>query len=778
MKSTDLKPNHRILIVDDNRSIHNDFREILCPDNSDEATVNEMEGVLFDEDKSAPVQVGFELDSAYQGQEALEKVKKALQDNRPYALAFVDVRMPPGWDGVETIARIWEVDPELQIVVCTAYADYSWEEMRAKVGQPDSLVVLKKPFDNIEVQQLAHALTKKWMLSHQSALQIAELAQDVVERKRAENVLQKQFTRISLLNQITHAISERQDTDSILHVVLRQLEDHMSLDLGFVALFDAEADTLNLAAIRVKNPLLVSKLDLHEGAVLKFAEAGIPLCREGQTIYAPDTLKQPAALIERLAGAGLRSLVAIPLLVENGLFGVLFVARLKPDDFSSGDCEFLRMLSEHVALAAHQSRLHTELEHAYNELRQTQQAVMEQERLKALGQMASGIAHDVNNALSPVIGFADLMLRGEHGLSTDGKTYLKHIQTAGEDIAHIIARLREFYRRRDDRESLQELNLNALAEQVIDLTRPRWRDIPQSRGITVEVQTDFAPDIPKLAGIESEVREALTNLVLNAVDALPRGGKIIIRTNVPRCESSTDGRRLPVRVVLEVSDTGIGMNEETRKHCLEPFFSTKGKSGTGLGLAMVYGVMERHEGKIEIQTEPGKGTTIRLIFPIRKIDCNGVDLEEDNIAIDPLEILCIDDEPLLRELIKQLLERDGHHVEVSDGGQSGLDAFRLAGERGAPFDLVVTDLGMPYVDGRQVARTLKLESPDTPIILLTGWGAFMKEDDTLPSQVDGVLSKPPRSREIRETLRRIAAEHNGNRNNFKVKRQSSLAVNA
>jgi signal transduction histidine kinase/DNA-binding response OmpR family regulator len=778
MKSTDLKPNHRILIVDDNRSIHNDFREILCPDNSDEAAVGEMEGVLFDEDKSAPVQAGFELDSAYQGQEALEMVKKALGDNRPYAVAFVDVRMPPGWDGVETIARIWEADPELQIIVCTAYADYSWEEMRAKVGQPDSLLVLKKPFDNIEVQQLAHAMTKKWLLNHQSALQIAELAQDVVERTRAESTLQKQFTRISLLNQITHAISERQDTGSILHVVLRQLEDHTSVDLGCVALFDAEADTLNLAAMRVKNPLLVSKLDLHEGAVLKFAEAGIPLCKEGQTIYAPDTLKQPAELIERLAGAGLRSLVAVPLLVENKLFGVLFVAQLKPDGFSSGDCEFLRMLCEHVALAVHQSRLHTELEQAYNELRQTQQAVMQQERLKALGQMASGIAHDVNNALSPVVGFADLMLRGEHGLSANGKKYLKHIQTAGEDIVHIIARLREFYRRREDRESLQKLNLNALAEQVVDLTRPRWRDIPQSCGITVEVQTDFAPDVPKLAGIESEVREALTNLVLNAADALPRGGKIIIRTYVPRCESSADGKKFPMHVVLEVSDTGIGMNEVTRKRCLEPFFSTKGKGGTGLGLAMVYGVMERHEGKIEIQSEPGKGTTIRLIFPIRKIDRNGVDLEENNIAIDPLQILCIDDEPLLRELLKQLLEQDGHHVEVSDGGQSGLDAFRLARERGAPFDLVFTDLGMPYVDGRQVAKTLKDESPATPIVMLTGWGAFMKEDDTLPSQVDGVLSKPPRSREIRETLRRIAAEQNGHHKNCKVERQSLLAVNA
>jgi PAS domain S-box-containing protein len=175
MKSTDLKPNRRILIVDDNTSIHADFRNILCPDHSDEAAANAMEAVLFEEEK--PDEMSFELDSAYQGQEGFEMVKRALAENRPYALAFVDVRMPPGWDGIETIARIWEVDPELQIVVCTAYADYSWEEMRAKVGQPDSLLVLKKPFDNIEVQQLAHGLTKKWLLSFQARLQIAELAQ-------------------------------------------------------------------------------------------------------------------------------------------------------------------------------------------------------------------------------------------------------------------------------------------------------------------------------------------------------------------------------------------------------------------------------------------------------------------------------------------------------------------------------------------------------------------------------------------------------------------------
>jgi PAS domain S-box-containing protein len=196
MKSTDLKPNLRILIVDDNTSIHNDFRNILCPDHSDEAAANAMEAVLFDEDN--PDEMSFELDSAYQGQEGFEMVKRALAENRPYAMAFVDVRMPPGWDGVETIARIWEVNPELQIVVCTAYADYSWEEMRAKVGQPDSLLVLKKPFDNIEVQQLAHALTKKWLLNFQARLQIAELAQANESLTLSEERFSKAFHESSL----------------------------------------------------------------------------------------------------------------------------------------------------------------------------------------------------------------------------------------------------------------------------------------------------------------------------------------------------------------------------------------------------------------------------------------------------------------------------------------------------------------------------------------------------------------------------------------------------
>src|SRR5260221_1708115 len=313
------------------------------------------------------------------------------------------------------------------------------------------------------------------------------LRDEIAERRRAEVALQQQLVRISLLNQITQAISDRQDTESILHVVLRQLEDHIELDLGIAALFAAKTQTLNVAALRVKNSLLAKTFDLHEGSVLSLAETGFQPCEKGQTVYFADTIKGADLFTEKLAVTGWRSAVAVPLMVEEKLFGVLVAARLQPDGFSSGDAEFLRMLSEHVALAAHQVRLHTDLEDAYHELRRTQATVLQQERLKALGQMASGIAHDVNNALSPVVGFADLLLRDEYGLGQNQKKYLKYIRTAGEDIAHIVARLREFYRTREDAEALQQLNLNELAEQVVDMTRPRWRDIPQSNGITIEM---------------------------------------------------------------------------------------------------------------------------------------------------------------------------------------------------------------------------------------------------------------------------------------------------
>lgn len=583
-----------------------------------------------------------------------------------------------------------------------------------------------------------------------------DLQLEFVERERAQVALEQQLTRISLLNQITHVVSERQDLARILQVVLRQLEDHLPVDLGMMCLYDPEGDRLVVAALREKDPKLAGKLNLSLDGTLILAESGLAMCKNGKTVYLSDTTQVAAVLPQKLVAAGMRSAVAVPLTVEDKLFGVLTVARVTADSFSSGECEFLRMLSDHVALAAHQARLHNELESAYNELRQTQQAVMQQDRLRALGQMASGIAHDINNALSPVVGFSELLLQYEPNLSQSAKKQLNYIRTAGGDVAHIVARLREFYRRRDDLDPMVGIDLNRLVEQVIDMTRPRWRDIPQGKGIMVEMQPQLSTELPTLVGIETEVREALINLILNAVDAMPYGGKLSVQTRVGGV--GFDGDNMPTLAVLEVSDTGVGMDEETRRRCLEPFFSKKGKRGTGMGLAMVYGVMERHEGKIEIESELGKGTLVRLIFPLRRDVESAAISNQDPVTPASMHILCIDDEPLVREFLKELLEADGHMVQVADGGETGIHAFQQAAERKRPFDVVITDLGMPFLDGRQVAKALKSEAPKTPIIMLTGWGAFMKSDGDVPEHVDAILSKPPRSRELRETLAKLRSK--------------------
>ena len=182
MTATEIHPNLRILLIDDNPDIHADFRKILCPAFAQDAKLDDLESLLFEKAEPRTVSSLFEVDSAYQGQESLEMVTQSIAEGRPYAMAFVDVRMPPGWDGVETISHLWEVDPDLQVVVCTAFSDYSWQELRSKVSQPDNFVVLKKPFDNVEVQQLAHTLTKKWLLNLQASLRTSELEEMVYRR--------------------------------------------------------------------------------------------------------------------------------------------------------------------------------------------------------------------------------------------------------------------------------------------------------------------------------------------------------------------------------------------------------------------------------------------------------------------------------------------------------------------------------------------------------------------------------------------------------------------
>jgi signal transduction histidine kinase/CheY-like chemotaxis protein len=585
-----------------------------------------------------------------------------------------------------------------------------------------------------------------------------ELEQEIANRKRVERNLQQQLSRISLLNHITHGVSERQDLESILNVVLGQLVEHLPVGLGCVYLFDPEPRTLRVAASRLQEPSPSEARAPAGNAEWTLEQAGLETCLEGEVLYEPDLTQAGAPLLKALGQAQMGSAVATPLTVEKNLFGVLVVARSKTGGFSAGECGFLRTLSEHVALAAHQARLHAELKKAYDELRQTQQAVMQHERLRALGQMASGIAHDINNALSPVSGYTELLLSTEPNLTERGKKYLQHIRTASDDIAQIVARLREFYRRRAEGQPTQAVQFNSLIREVVELTRPRWRDISQERGVAVEIKLDLELNLPEIAGASSELRDALTNLIFNAVDAMPTGGLITLRTRLNKPTAIGKAGPSAGHVVVEVTDTGLGMDDETRKRCLEPFFSTKGKRGTGLGLAMVYGAVQRHDGAIEIESQRGQGSTFRLIFPVRKTgDTDRKGRPPVAGTAPPLNILFVDDEPLLRDLLREILEMDGHTVHAADGGQAGLDAFRNASRIGRPFDVVITDLGMPHLDGRELTHLLKKESPATPVIMMTGWGSLMNGGKDLRAPVDGLLSKPPKLQELQQVLWRVTS---------------------
>jgi PAS domain S-box-containing protein len=581
---------------------------------------------------------------------------------------------------------------------------------------------------------------------------------DITERKQAEAKLQGQLSRLNLLHKITRAIGERQDLSSIFQVIIRSLEDFLPIDFGCVCLYDPVAETLTVSSVGVRSEPLAMELAMTERARVAIDQNGLARCVRGELVYEPDISQAQFPFSQRLAGGGLRSLVAAPLLVESSVLGVLVAARSAAQGFSSADCEFLRQLSEHAALAAHQANLYGALQQAYDDLRQSQQTVMQQERLRALGQMASGIAHDINNAISPMTLYTESLLEGEPNLSDRARDYLTTMQRSIEDVAQTVSRMREFYRQREPELVLAPINLNRLAQQVAELTRARWRDVPQERGIVINLQPELASDLPSVMGAEGEIRDALTNLIFNAVDAMPEGGTLTLRTRAVPAQGRPSEDESAAFVRLEVCDTGVGMDEETRRHCLEPFFTTKGERGTGLGLAMVYGMVQRHSADIELESEPGKGTTVRLIFPVSApVMTSVVRQSAPPHPAQRLRLLIVDDDPLLIKSLRDTLGGDGHLITTADGGQKGIEAFIAAEKRGEPFAVVITDLGMPHVDGRKVAAAVKAASPATPVILLTGWGQRLMAQNDVPPHVDRLLNKPPKLHELRSALAELTA---------------------
>ena len=694
-------------------------------------------------DGSAKSPAGTAGEDGYRFEDGLVRgIQPVVQDGRRLGTLYIETDLGEIYEHFRLFVALGAVFTLLAFVAAYLIS----RRLQAVVSQP----ILRLAATAQQVSEQRDYSVRAGASEGQEFGQLTDALNHMLTRIEGDQAkLQSQLTRLSLLHRITRATGERHDLPSVFHVVLRHVEDDLPLDFAALCLYEPLAAAVTLAVIGPGSLVLAPALALAQEQQIPIDQNGLARCIAGELVYEPDTRELRFPFPQRFAGAGLHALVIAPLLAEKRVFGVLVAARRAADSFSSPDCEFLRQLSEHVALAANQARLYGDLQRAYDDLRQSQQTMLQQERLRALGEMASGIAHDINNAMSPAAIYAWSLLEREPGLSERARGYLTSIQTAIEDVAGTVARMREFYRPREAELVLGRVPCNRLIEQVVNLTRARWSDLPQQRGIVIQLKTELDENLPDIMGSEVEIRDALTNLIFNAVDAMPEGGILTLRTR----QVGRDASDAPRQVHVEVTDTGVGMDEETRRRCLEPFYTTKGERGTGLGLATVYGMIQRHSAELDIDSAVRRGTTVRLTFSVPEPLVPETDADTALLpSLGGLRILVVDDDPMLIKSLKDLLEADGHEVTVADGGQKGIDVFTAAVRHGAAFSLVITDLGMPYVDGRKVAAAVKSASSETPVILLTGWGKRLLAENDIPAHVDRVLSKPPRVPEVRKAL--------------------------
>ncbi len=551
---------------------------------------------------------------------------------------------------------------------------------------------------------------------------------------------QHQLQQLAAIYRVGQRLQQLQPPIALAQEAIRALADVIGYEHGGVMLLHEQTGDLETVALIEKDmdaPSLAAEMERVRAFGIRLGH-GITgwVAEHGESLRVDDVREDPRYIAVR---DEMRSELCVPMKVGDRVIGVVNVESVRLAAYSESDQRVLETVAAQLAVAIHNARLYEDLQRAYEQLKLSQDEAMRAERLRALGQMASGIAHDFNNVLTPVLGYLELALENPT-MPDEVRSDVERARRGALAASSIVARLREFYRPRDAAEPFAPVDLNRVIREAVDLTRPRWRDIPQEQGLVIDTRLELGPS-PRVQGDAAALRDLLTNLIANAVDAMPNGGTITIHTQ-------TDGDR----VLLSVTDTGVGMTEEVRRRAFEPFFSTKGSQGTGLGLSICYGIVQRHGGTIDLQSEPGKGTTVLIRLPI---SAEALPLGQDETlpALPPLTILLVDDEDAVRAVIGRMLTRAGHKVIMAGGGEEAIREIqkRHPGE----ISVVITDLGMPQVTGREVARASKSHTPQTPVILLTGWGGKTGQELIAPQDVDDILTKPVQSTDLHRALARV-----------------------
>jgi two-component system cell cycle sensor histidine kinase/response regulator CckA len=698
-KATVLPAANRILIIDDNETIHADFRKILASPAASDASFRDAESLLFGPPGDSHVVSGsvYQIDSAFQGQDGLKMVERAAKEEHPYALAFVDVRMPPGWDGIETVANIWRQYPELPVVICTAYSDYSWPAMMSRLGHSDNLVVLRKPFEAVEVLQLAHSLTRKWLLARQVRAHIEEL--DDLVRARTQS--------LQAANDALQCSEER-----------------------FAKAFHSNPVPLVLSEVARGTYVDVNESFLELTGFKRDEVVGKPVAELNLLVWpAPGSDNRP-----------------------NWLGGV--PVRNRQTDFRARDGRIFTALVSVEPLALQNQPHHlmslqdiTERINIENQLRQAQ-------KMEAVGQIAAGVAHDFNNILAVIQGHAEIQL--SVGTSDESlKESLKEISLAASRAAALTRQLLAFSRK----QMLRPRPIN-LVESLGNLGKMLRRIIGEN--ICLHIQC--ADNLPPVLADQVNLEQIVINLAVNARDAMPRGGPLTISAElavVDERHKEQHSDALPGTFVkLSVTDKGMGMDETVRRKIFEPFFTTKAMGkGTGMGLATVYGIVKQHQGWIEVESQPGAGSTFKVYLPlahgeVKKTSEDGTDLFRA-ADMKPRTILVVEDEHSLRQMAATILKRLGYEVITA---RDGPDALKLWGQHRDKIDLLFTDMTMPGgMTGRELAECLTTEKPALRAVYSTGYTVDFSNPEVKLVEGTNLLLKPYDATGLKRIIKKALA---------------------
>jgi len=667
--------NRRVLIVDDNRSIHDDFRKILSPAGATLAALDATESAVFGDLADAVQQTHFELESAYQGQEGVLLVKKALEAGLPYAMAFVDVRMPPGLDGVETTRRIWEIDPNLQVVLCTAYSDYSWSEMFVKLGHRDGLLILKKPFDAVEALQLAFALTEKWWLHQQSLRKVEELESRVTERTR--ELLQSNQS-------LQREVAEHQRAEESLRLLSSAVEQSRES----IVITDAQLD-LPGPRIMFVNPGFTKMT----GYTAEEAIGKTPRMLQGP--------RSDKTVLRRLR---------LNLQRGEAFEGETINYRKDGKEFN------LEWQIAPIRNADGKITHFVAIQHDITGRKRLEAQLFQSQKMETVGKLAGGIAHEFNSILTAIIGQSELLGNDLPAGSPLARNATEINQAAGR-AAMLTRQLLAYGRKQILQPEILDLN------QVIASMEGTFHHL---MGGDVNIQIVAAAGLHAVKADAGQIEQVIMNLAMNAADAMPNGGQLTLETANVSFDQDSVGRYPELKAgdyaMVAITDTGAGMSDEVKARLFEPFFSTKAVGqGTGLGLSTCYGIVKQSGGHISVYSEAGRGATFKIYLPQaqQQPEAPVKRLDSQELPRGTETILLVEDDPALREMAATLLRRLGYTIWAA---ANGIEALSLKQQRDVGhIDLLFTDVVMPHMSGKELADRVEALYPHTRVLFTSAY---------------------------------------------------------